>query len=143
MSKSTKSCVHELAKYNGIVLDEICNLYRLAMRNRDSHLHRKLERRWSDMETFAAVRTIAGHVPYWESGRDCDCVQYGNACVLKCDTYWDYERHITKIYEDAEGPVNVSIIPTWDDYHEAKDQSYSRDLIAEATEDGHPHCVYG
>ena len=138
----SESCAYELTKYSDQVVDEIVALLKLKMNRVKSDLHRNLERTWEMKERYEDVVTPNGMIPVWESGRDCDMVSYGNAYILNAPTFSDWQKHVDEVYYWAEGPVGVSIIPSWDEYLEARGQSYSRDLIAEATEDGHPHVVY-
>ena len=136
------SCIHELTKYEGTVLDEIVDLYKIKMKRDNSDLHKNLTSKWEAQEVYNDVVTPNGMIPVWEYGRDCDMVSYGNAYILKAPTFRDWQKHVDETYYWAEGPVGISILPSWDEYLKARGQSYSRDLIAEAHENGHPHVVY-
>jgi hypothetical protein len=90
------------------------------------------------------VQAVADHsengfVSIVWSGRDCDGV-YGchaetyKACPIAIEA--DIERR----YEWADGPMSFEFAKPSDIYGF---ESYSRDLGAEAFEDGHNHIIYG
>ena len=81
-----------------------------------------------------------GKVAIVWSGRDCDCVSYqGEVHVIEANIK-AFDKELNDAYAWADGPCGwyierVSI---------AKAIRYqSRDLILEAFEDGHQHCVFG
>lgn len=74
-----------------------------------------------------------------ESGMDCDCNQYSGNITLIEATPEAYHAHEDERSEWADGPFNLYIMKP----SEAEKTRYqSRDLIAEAHEDGHPWVVY-
>ena len=78
-----------------------------------------------------------GKIKIIESGMDCDCVQYSGR-VYRCPaTVVAANQIIERIYAEAEGPVSWRIASP-----DEKIVYSSRDLAAEAHEDGHPHVVY-
>ncbi|PNV83818.1 MAG: hypothetical protein C0610_16705 [Desulfobacteraceae bacterium] len=77
----------------------------------------------------------------------CDHVPDGGVTALPngyAAARWEY-RHDTD--DDCEVAFSYRTVGRleWEEYEEfvADGGSYRRDLIAEAHEDGHPHCVYG
>lgn len=76
-------------------------------------------------------------VYYFNSGMDCDGVQYGSP--VKFDNIGQAEERMEDDYKWADGPTNWNRI-TKDQYMAST--SYMRDLGMEAHEDGHPHNLH-
>ena len=75
-----------------------------------------------------------------ESGMDCDCVQYSGVVHVLDNPHWRlYEKLVEEINDNAEGPFDLALIP-YDKVHEV--EYHTRDLAAEAFENGHQHVVY-
>jgi len=94
-------------------------------------------------ERFATKRRIAacaedGKVAIVESGRDCDGVEYSGKVSIIPSTLEAYCAACDQIAEGADGPF-------WLDVERpsiARTLRYeSRDLVAEAFENGHPHVL--
>lgn len=88
-------------------------------------------------------RVHEGIIYVWETGMDCDCVQFGGLRKITVPEGEDivavFEAWENEQYDGADGPLSHAIIT----YERAQEvQPYSRDLAAEAYENGHPHVVY-
>lgn len=81
--------------------------------------------------------TVDGMVCRYESGMDCDCVQFAYERNIPAPTVIEFERDRDSAYEWADGPLHIGIGEPVDE-----PESHSRDLAMEAYEDGHPHVVY-
>lgn len=91
--------------------------------------------------TQATIERCAEHgkVALVESGMDCDCVSYGNhATVLDADLK-AVEAHIDSALSWADGPMHFCLMTPSE---AALLKPRSRDLAAEAHEDGHPHSIH-
>ena len=82
---------------------------------------------------------------FWEdefivevSGMDCDGVQYSGQLMTGPLSYYAYKKRIDYEYEWADGPIYFRPVTP----HTASSiVPYSRDLAAEAFENGHPHLL--
>ena len=86
-------------------------------------------------EHVASVQ-VDGMVSFNESGMDCDCVRGESSRTIPAAPLRAIESRIDDVYEWAEGPTSV-----WIDTPANGVASYTRDLIMEAHENGHPHFV--
>lgn len=141
----------KLSDYGRKVSDEIARLYLMKIR-RDCRggygcLHCMLFDRWNEMEAINELSQDirydihGGEIPMWISGMDCDCNSYANAELIKVSDWWDYQEFLEARQRGLDGPEYYRFL-SWDEYEACKDEHYSRDLVAEATEDGHPWVVY-
>lgn len=71
-----------------------------------------------------------------ESGRDCDCVEYTHSQLIEKATVMKVWSRQTDIYSWAEGSCYVGYCSP-----DERPGNYSRDLVMEAYENGHPHYV--
>lgn len=79
-----------------------------------------------------------GQVAIVAGGRDCDGVVYEGHVSLIPASVVAYERHVDRALEWADGPMHFDIeLPSVAEHVEP----YSRDLGAEAHENGHPHVL--
>jgi len=80
-----------------------------------------------------------GVIGVCESSMDCDCVKGGSARRRPRLTLIEEWKRNEDYYHYLEGPGSM-----WycDPREIKRDESWSRDLIMEAFEDGHPHVVY-
>lgn len=84
-------------------------------------------------------KASGGKVAMVESGMDCDCVQYSGRIRMVQAIVSAYVHAVNRAYADAEGPISIYMATP----AEARAIRYSsRDLAAEAHEDGHPGVVY-
>lgn len=80
-----------------------------------------------------------GKIAQYKNGMDCDCVKFSSCRIITAIAAGLIVRYEDDSYKWADGPLNVS----YGKPSEVKEEySESRDLIAEAHEDGHPHVVY-
>ena len=80
-----------------------------------------------------------GKIAVVESGMDCDGVRYSGEVAIIDATVAAYERHWEHTSKWADGPFTFALMRP----SEAKTVQYeSRDLGAEAFEDGHAHIIY-
>lgn len=69
----------------------------------------------------------------WDSGRDCDGVEYGHVHFVQCSSIEEYQAAYDEAAAWADGPFGWSIIPPGDsDLVEAFESEYSIDRFAEA-----------
>ena len=85
--------------------------------------------------TIAKYIDDAGMVGVVKSGRDCDGVEYCYGSAERT-TVMSFVHERDDMYAWADGPCYLSICSV-DDLPE----SYSRDLVMEAHENGHPHSI--
>ena len=114
----------------------------MAFHHLDTYIgpSRAQERRWRLKALLKKYATQDKKAYLEESGMDCDCVRYTGQVHCIRATLGAYTRLLDGIEDGAEGGFNLWFITE----EEAKVTQYSsRDLIMEATEDGHPHVVYG
>jgi hypothetical protein len=80
-----------------------------------------------------------GEIGIMVNGMDCDCVQFSYGSVIRVNSITELTDRIEKMYEYSDGPLNISYCTP----EQANKVKYtSRDLAAEAFEDGHSHVVY-
>lgn len=103
------------------------------------------ERRFARLQRLAFLQQIRdyaedGQIAVVWSGMDCDGVRYSGDVRMVSATKQDVTEHIDHVYEWADGPCVYSLMrPSC-----ARELEYqSRDLAAEAHEDGHSHCLFG
>ena len=77
-------------------------------------------------------------IAIFENGMDCDCVKYSRTYHKKALGVMEYIKYRNDTQDWADGPVSVG----YGKPSEHPIESYSRDLAAEAYENGHPHVVY-
>lgn len=90
--------------------------------------------------TSTKIKSVAenGKVAVVESGMDCDCVQYSDRVTVMTADVRTVEGHITERLDWADGPINFRLMKP----SEARGLvAGSRDLAAEAHENGHRHVV--
>lgn len=80
-----------------------------------------------------------GQILVIESGRDCDGVEYTGRTRLIEATPAAFRALDDEIAEWADGPYELSVARPSE---RASIAYQSRDLVAEAHEDGHPHVIY-
>lgn len=81
----------------------------------------------------------SGQIALVESGMDCDCVSYSGLVRMVPANTPALERAIDQAYANAEGAISLRVMRP----SEAASIDYaSRDLAAEAYENGHAHIVY-
>lgn len=103
-----------------------------------SHIHYRLSRRWRTMELIEQNKTPDGRLFLNEHGRDCDGVQYSGQIHMIDANYQALEDKYYELNQWADGPFGLEIISE----QEAREAVYtSRDLVAEAFENGHPHTI--
>lgn len=66
---------------------------------------------------------------------DCDCASWTSLMVIE-NSLVDYNRAITGVYSNAEGPVRIHLASP-----DTEVQRGERDHALEAYEDGHPYSV--
>lgn len=132
--KSNARAVRE----SGYPATKILHLLNVIARDRVYEAHEATQRR------LALHRQIAecsenGKIALVRGGRDCDGVQYSGYVSL-VDADW--RKVLERIDHDldwADGPMSHSIekpsVAAGIEYQ-------SQDLVAEAYENGHPHCIY-
>lgn len=106
-------------------------------RRDESDIDTQLYAKWQLMETINKC-AVDGYIWVSESGMDCDCVRYSGSRLRQIPaTIKAFRDAQDRMYESAEGTCALWIHAPNDlpEYH-------SRDLVAEAFEDGHAHCVY-
>ena len=77
-------------------------------------------------------------VAIFEDGMDCDCVKYSRTYHKKALSVMEYIKFKNNTYAWADGPVSVG----YGKPSKHPVESHSKDLAAEAYENGHPHVVY-
>jgi len=94
-------------------------------------------REWETEQKFKKFQVVTDipdpkiGVWVWNSGRDCDGVEYGHTSFIEAKTYADYVAALDEAYSWADGPMYYSIIPEYE-VDEANSQSYSNDTFAAA-----------
>ena len=84
------------------------------------------------------AHTEGGHVGIYTSGIDCDGVQYeSNASILPAHRVI-IDKYIDDAYYWADGPMAHHLVKPSKAH---KQHAWSRDLAAEAFENGHPHTL--
>lgn len=110
----------------------------LALRERIEEAHHSVEQRIGLHHRIAEC-SESGKVALIESGRDCDGVMYWGRVHLVDATLAAVLDKEALIARWADGPFQLRIerptVAEEIEYH-------SRDLGAEAFEDGHAHCLY-
>ena len=109
----------------------------LASNRRHYYINDKLEQR-AIIKIGLEKCTENNTVAIFEDGMDCDCVKYSRTYHKKSFSVMEYIRFKNETYESAEGPVSVG----YGKPSKHPIESHSRDLAAEAYENGHPHVVY-
>lgn len=103
-------------------------------------LYADLDSRINDragLETQIRTHSKAGQIKIVESGMDCDCNRYtGKVHVIQASAkaYWEL---MDRLSNWADGPFSLRIVP-----FDTEITYSSRDLAAEAFENGHAHIVY-
>lgn len=104
--------------------------------------HRDLDRRINERAAlYARIAECAYEGKIWvcETGRDCDCVQYTRRPYQIDATPKAYFTEYGRIAEWADGPFHLHVM----EFVQAQAVvPASRDLAAEAFEDGHPHSIH-
>ena len=105
-------------------------------RRADEAIDRRVKR-YAETQQISSCAENGKVAVVW-SGMDCDCVRYSGDCYLVEATRNAVDQHVDSYYEYADGPCGYYICKPSErpDYH-------SRDLAAEAFENGHPHHIYG
>ena len=80
---------------------------------------------------------IGGKVGLVRMGMDCDCTRYLRASIIDVPALFQFQVEQFKHEEWLDGPESTGFCCPLD-----LPESFSRDLAAEAFEDGHPHVVY-
>lgn len=87
----------------------------------------------------AMARAIeAGKIAWIESGMDCDCTRFRSVTIRDAETVFATARAIERAYYWADGPLSIGFARP----SEVEESYSSRDLAAEAFENGHAHCVH-
>lgn len=129
--------------FNRKILDVIGEGYRLKACAvfREAALEEATHHRKARQLLVNSVKNFAegGEVAVVWNGRDCDGVRYHNAVSYVEATVKAVDEHIEHTYAWADGPCSYYITtPTY-----GRTLQYdSRDLVAEAFEDGHAHVIY-
>lgn len=91
------------------------------------------------MHQRIAACAEGGKIAVIESGMDCDCVRYsGHVSIIAAD-WREFLKHWDRTARSADGPFSLYI----ERPSIARNiRPQSRDLILEAFEDGHAHCIY-
>lgn len=98
---------------------------------------------WSTLGERAYLQQILddcteqGEVGLVESGMDCDCVQYCYGKAHPAMPAIAFQRRRADVYDWADGPCRLSICRPSE-----LPESYQRDLVMEAYENGHPHSIH-
>ncbi|MGK2884349.1 MAG: hypothetical protein ACSLE8_06170 [Rhodococcus sp. (in: high G+C Gram-positive bacteria)] len=100
--------------------------------------------RWYAKKASAYATTIdlieackhEGKLLVIESGRDCDCVEYSGRRHEIDATLEAFEALDDEIGGHADGPYELEIVP-----FNTRTEYQTSDLVLEAMENGHPHCV--
>lgn len=79
-----------------------------------------------------------GKIAIFESGMDCDCSEYERIYHQKAMSVMEYIKYQDETFKWADGTVSVG----YGKPSQHPIESYSRDLAAEAYENGHAHVVY-
>ena len=98
------------------------------------------EQRMARVELAARIAMCAegGQVLVIESGRDCDGVEYDGRCHTIDATRAAFDDLDARLGDWADGPYSLSVARP----SQAASVRYeSRDLVAEAHENGHPHVI--
>ena len=90
-----------------------------------------------DLQRELDAATVNGKIGIIDSGMDCDCAQYCHVSRRDAMSVIAYEVYAKRAYAGAEGPMLISMCRP-----DELPESWSRDLAAEAYENGHPHVVY-
>lgn len=121
------------------------DIRRLWFLNRLEQRHGMLEQATEARQRRQALhRRIAecaedGQVALIESGMDCDCVQYSGYVSLCDATVAAFDAEYAHRAKWADGPFSIAI----ERPSVARGiRRESRDLAAEAFEDGHPHSIH-
>ena len=80
-----------------------------------------------------------GRIGVQRRGRDCDGVSYFRSHVEPFTTLVDFMRKEDARHEWLDGPEYTYYVTPGTALHQ---RSWSRDLVAEAYEDGHSHVIY-
>ena len=140
--------IHGLRNKNAHRIDDFIALLkrpltdgeRLAIVNAiHAPLHREISSKGRLQDTIDECKTADGKLYLEETGRDCDGVRYQgkvHTCEATAKAYWDLHDTIGSW---RDGIFGLHIITE----QEAKEMRYSsRDLVAEAFENGHPHVIF-
>jgi hypothetical protein len=92
----------------------------------------------AELKEIIEKSTVDGEVCIVEWGMDCDCVKYHYERNQPAPTVMEYVQREREMYEWADGPCHMAIGKP-----EKEPENWTRDLVMEAYEDGHPHHVYG
>lgn len=86
-----------------------------------------------------ASKAYHGKVAMVESGMDCDCVRYSGIVRMIPASIIAWVHATDQAYYNAEGPISLYMVTPEEG---RKIKYHSRDLAAEAYEDGHPGIIY-
>ena len=106
---------------------------------KQSEIHSILNAKWRLMRRIEEC-AVDGTIQVEESGMDCDGVQYSGQLHEIPATVEAYNKLGNDIGEWADGPFSLYIMDARD--MELHTGYHSRDLGAEAHEDGHPWVIY-
>lgn len=111
-------------------------LNRIDLEHEDSTSAR-IERNVRQADAYEQLPHFAEgeQVAIWVWQRDCDCCE-GTSCHIIRPTRKALDAFIERTYLGAEGPVSWSIHRPSEPF-----ESYTRDRVLEAFEDGHPYSV--
>ena len=109
-----------------------CWLYQGRYRNNDELLQR------AKIKIGLEQCIENGKIAIFESGMDCDCSQYERTYHKKAMSVMEYIKYQNETFEWADGVVSVG----YGKPSEHPVESHSKDLAAEAFENGHAHVVY-
>lgn len=101
-----------------------------------SHIHRRLSSKWRLMASIEENKTPDNRLFLVESGRDCDGVVYSGHIHMVDANLKAVDDKYDELGRWADGPFRLDIISEQD---ARETVCTSRDLAAEAFEDGHPH----
>jgi hypothetical protein len=80
-----------------------------------------------------------GKIGFVRSGMDCDCTKYYSERVMDgFSSVAAFKKWRSDYHDSLEGPDHSYFVSP----DKITPQSHTRDLAAEAFEDGHPHVVY-
>ena len=109
----------------------------LSLGKRGPWINAKINIR-AEIATALAVSSENGVVAEIDSGRDCDMASWLYINHIPTPTVSQAVARIDRQQDGAEGPCAIH----YDKPSRAPEDTVERDLILEAHENGHAHCVY-
>lgn len=89
-----------------------------------------------DIKALIEKKSLDGQIGLVSTGMDCDCVQYCHSRIVTGMTAFKFQKLRDEEERWADGPCHLALCHPY-----GCPESYSRDLIMEAYENGHSHVV--